>query len=159
MAGCCHGNALEPPPRDPRFRRILWLALAVNGAMFLVQMTGSWFSGSMALQADALDFLGDSLSYAMTLAVLGMGLVARARAALFKGVTMAALGTWVLVGAVYRSWVGITPDAATMGALGLLALAANVGVAVALFRYRTGDSNMRSIWPVSYTHLTLPTSG
>ena len=87
MAGCCHGNALEPPPRDPRFRRILWLALAVNGAMFLVQMTGSWFSGSMALQADALDFLGDSLSYALCMDVFGLGLVYGAGDFVFLGVS------------------------------------------------------------------------
>lgn len=146
MPACQHCDAPGPGATDPRFRRILWLALAVNALMFLVEIVGSWLSGSMALQADALDFFGDSFNYAISLVVLGMGLRARARAALVKGATMAAFGVWVLGSTVYRLWSGAPPDASVMGAVGILALAANVTVAVALFRYRGGDSNRRSIW-------------
>ncbi len=145
MAGCAQCGA-PAPSGDGRFRRVLWLALAVNGTMFLVEIVASLLSGSMALQADALDFLGDSLNYAISLAVVGMALQVRARAALVKGASMAAFGLWVLSSTVYRIWAGAPPDAGVMGAVGLAALAANLGVAAALFRYRGGDSNMRSIW-------------
>ena len=146
MPACQHCEVATPEATDPRFRRILWVALTVNALMFLVEIAGSLLSGSMALQADALDFLGDSFNYAISLAVLGMGLRARASAALVKGATMAAFGLWIIGSTVYRLWTGVPPDAGVMGIVGLLALAANVGVAVALFRYRGGDSNMRSIW-------------
>jgi len=145
MAGCGH-CAHDGPAPDARFRRVLWAALAVNATMFVVELIASWISGSMALQADALDFLGDSFNYVISLAVLGMGLAARARAAWFKGVCMAGFGLWVLGSTAYRAFNGIAPHAGLMGATGLLALAANVGVAVLLFRYRAGDSNMRSVW-------------
>ena len=104
----------------------------------------------MSLQADALDFLGDSASYAISLVVLPMGLAARARAAAVKGFAMAAFGLWVLGATASRALSGTVPDPHTMsqvmGLTGTIALLANVGVAVLLFRYRGGDANMRSIW-------------
>jgi len=145
MAGCGH-CAHDAPPADGRFRRVLWVALAVNAAMFVVEVVASWISGSMALQADALDFLGDSFNYAISLVVLGMGLAVRARAAWVKGVAMALFGAWVLGSTAWRVFHGMTPDAAVMGATGALALLANVSVAALFFRYRAGDSNMRSVW-------------
>jgi Co/Zn/Cd efflux system component len=146
VPGCEHCDAPRAGAADSRFRRILWFALAVNALMFVVEIAASWLSGSMALQADALDFLGDSFNYAISLVVLGMALRTRAQAALVKGATMAAFGLWVLGSTAHRVWVGTPPDAGVMGTVGLLALSANVAVAVALFRYRGGDSNMRSIW-------------
>jgi len=143
MSACGHCGA-PAPAADGRFRRIL--ALAVNAAMFLVEIVASWLSGSMALQADALDFLGDSFNYAISLAVLGMGLAVRARAAWLKGACMGLFGLWVLASTAWRVLHGTAPDAALMGGVGVLALAANVGVAALLFRYRGGDSNMRSVW-------------
>jgi len=145
VAGCNH-CAHDAPPADGRFRRVLWIALTVNAAMCLVEVVASWLSGSMALQADALDFLGDSFNYAISLAVLGMGLAVRARAAWAKGVAMGLFGVWVLGSTAWRVFHGATPDATLMGATGLLALAANVSVAALFFRYRGGDSNMRSVW-------------
>jgi Co/Zn/Cd efflux system component len=131
---------------DPRFRRILWLALGANLAMFVVEMVASALSGSVSLQADALDFFGDSVNYAISLFVLGLSIQARSRAALFKGATMAVFGIWVIGNAVYKAISGTVPDAMVMGSIGMLALVVNAGVAVMLFRYRSGDSNMRSIW-------------
>jgi Co/Zn/Cd efflux system component len=114
--------------------------------MFVVEMMASALSGSVSLQADALDFLGDSVNYGISLVVLSLSTQARSRAALFKGATMVSFGFWVIGNAVYKASVGGVPDALIMGSVGMLALAVNAGVAVMLFRYRSGDSNMRSIW-------------
>lgn len=149
MAGCniCAGeSAVDTERQNPLFRRILWFALLSNAVMFTVELVASFISGSVSLQADALDFFGDAVNYSITLFVLGMGLHARAKAALFKGGTMAVFGVWVIGSAVYRMTTGNVPDAVVMGGIGMLALLVNVAIAVMLYRYRTGDSNMRSIW-------------
>ena len=131
---------------DPIFRRVLWIALISNAAMFLVEIIASQLGDSISLQADALDFLGDAANYAISLFVLGMALHLRARASLVKGATMAAFGLWVIGNAIYSALVGSAPEASVMGAVAILALIINVAVAVLLYRYREGDSNMRSIW-------------
>lgn len=143
-ANCCE----EPAGGTPhgRYRRALWIALAVNIAMFLVEIASGVSAGSVSLLADSLDFLGDSANYAISLWALGMGLATRARTAQLKALTMGAFGTWVLASAVTHALTGVLPHAATMGAIGTLALAANVGVAVLLYGFRNGDSNMRSVW-------------
>lgn len=149
MAGCNHcasDVANDTERSNPRFRRVLWLALASNAVMFGVELIASFVSGSVSLQADALDFFGDAVNYGITLFVATMALQIRAKAALFKSATMAAFGLWVIGYAVYRAATGNTPDAEVMGGIGLLALVVNVGVAIMLYRYRSGDSNMRSIW-------------
>jgi Co/Zn/Cd efflux system component len=130
----------------PRYRRALWIALAVNLSMFGVELAAGWGAGSASLLADAVDFFGDAANYAVSLFVLSMGLAARARAALLKGLTMGGYGVFVLGQAAWNGWNGVVPDAATMGAIGALALAANVGVAVLLYAFREGDANMRSVW-------------
>ena len=142
---CCPAPAADAT-QDGIYRRVLWIALMVNGAMFVVEIVASFFSGSVSLQADALDFFGDSANYGISLFVLSMSLRARANAALFKAACMALFGVFVLGHAGYRAVAGIVPDAATMGVVGVLALLANVGVAVMLFRFRRGDANMRSVW-------------
>jgi len=131
---------------DPVFRRVLWIALLSNFAMFGVEIVASWWGDSMALQADALDFFGDAFNYAISLFVLGMALRQRAYAALFKGLSMAAFGVWVIASAVERALSGSAPDPSMMGGIAAIALVVNVGVAALLYRYRRGDSNMRSIW-------------
>ena len=136
----------ETAPADPRWRRILWAALIVNAAMFLVEMFAGAAADSSALQADALDFLGDAANYAISLAVVGAALAWRARAALLKSLFMLGFAAWVFGSAIVAYVNGTTPDPATMGAVGALALAANAGVALLLYRYRKGDANMRSVW-------------
>ncbi|MCC2634535.1 MAG: putative Co/Zn/Cd cation transporter, partial [Ramlibacter sp.] len=130
----------------PGYRRILWIALAVNALMFLLEVGGGVSSGSVSLLADAIDFFGDAVNYGLSLAVLAMGLAARARAALFKAATMILFGVAVLARAAWAAWNGEPPQALTMGVIGTLALLANVGVAVLLYAYREGDANMRSVW-------------
>lgn len=142
---CCPAPESQPH-NDSRWRRVLWFALAINAAMFVVEIGAGVAADSRALQADALDFLGDAANYAISLSVAGMALAWRARAALAKAATMLAFGMWVLGSAIYGWFAGADPQAETMGVIGALALAANVLVAVMLFRYRSGDANMRSVW-------------
>ncbi|MDO6822757.1 cation transporter [Marinobacter sp. 1_MG-2023] len=144
MACSCSGP--EPQSPAPGFRRALWIALWVNLAMFFVEGVASLQSGSVSLMADAIDFFGDSANYILSLSVLSMGMLWRGRAAMVKGITMVLFGIAVWARAIWVLEQGITPEPLTMGAVGLLALVANSGVAIMLFRFRSGDSDMRSVW-------------
>ncbi|GMV61102.1 MAG: hypothetical protein AMXMBFR74_02710 [Parvibaculum sp.] len=147
MSGqCCDHEASEAQLRDTAYRRVLWAALAINFIMFAIEIGAGLAAGSVALQADALDFLGDTATYAISLFVIGMSLRARALAALAKGGAMALLGFWVAGATVWHVAYGGAPEAFMMGAVGLAALTANAAVFVLLWRYRSGDSNMRSVW-------------
>lgn len=147
MANCCGDNLCETDrPPEGRWRLALWLALAINAGMFAVEGAAGLLSGSASLQADALDFLGDAANYGISLGVVGLALVWRARAALVKGATMLAFGGWVAGATLWGVWRGGTPGAEVMGLIGLAALIANVVTAVMLFRFRNGDANMRSVW-------------
>lgn len=151
MSSCCSDDhcATETPgmaTNSPAWRRALWIALAVNAAMFAGEIGAGVAAGSASLQADALDFLGDAANYAISLGVAGLGLAWRARAALAKGWGLLGLGFWVIGSTVWHAYAGTLPGAEVMGVVGILALLANAGVALMLFRFRTGDSNMRSVW-------------
>ena len=117
---CCDSGCSSNTLITPRYRKILMVALAINAAMFIVEVVGGFNASSVSLMADAIDFFGDAMNYAISLLVLSMSLMWRARAALFKGLTMGLIGT--------------------------LALAANVSVALLLYAYREGGANMRSVW-------------
>lgn len=140
---CCH---VPPPPTGISYRRVLWIALAANLAMFLVEVVAAVWSGSSALAADAADFLGDSANYALSLGAIALGGAWISRVALLKGLAMTLYGMAILAYAAWRAWLGVPPEALTMGLVGLLALAVNFGVAVMLYRFREGDANMRSVW-------------
>ena len=142
-ASCC---AHSRPTVDPRYRRALWVALFLNVIMFVVELGPSWTCGSVSLMADSVDFFGDAVNYGLSLAVLAMVASARSKAALFKAATMGAFGVFVLGKALYNLQAGVTPEPITMGAVGFAALAVNAGVALMLYRFRTGDANMRSVW-------------
>jgi Co/Zn/Cd efflux system component len=142
-ASCCPP---APPAADPRVRRVLWVALVVNAAMFAVEVSAGLAAGSVSLLADAVDFFGDAVNYGVSLAVLSMAIRVRARAAQLKAACMAAFGVFVLARAGWAAQSGVVPEPLTMGVVAIVALAANVGVALLLFRYRAGDANMRSVW-------------
>ncbi|RJG03514.1 cation transporter [Noviherbaspirillum sedimenti] len=147
MSACCSGGCSSTkPPVDPTYRRILWIALFVNAGMFGVELLSGWAAGSVSLLADAVDFFGDAANYAVSLFVLGLAPIWRSRTALVKGVTMGGYGFFVLAMSAWNLNAGTVPEASTMGKIGFLALAANVFVAILLFVYRNGDSNMRSVW-------------
>ena len=124
MAGCGCGDGLTFDGVSSAYKRVLWAVIAINAAMFLVEMAAGQLAGSQALQADALDFLGDTATYTITLLVIGMPLVWRARAALLKGLSLGAMGLWVLGSTAYHVLVLGVPQAEVMGAVGFLALVA-----------------------------------
>jgi len=142
---CC-ASSTKGTTNDPRWRRALWIALGVNAAMFAIEIAAGLMGGSRALQADALDFLGDAGNYAISLGVAGMALAWRAKAALLKGATLALLGLYVLGITLWGIWHGAVPEAHVMGIVGIAALIANGAVALMLYRFRSGDANMRSVW-------------
>jgi Co/Zn/Cd efflux system component len=142
----CDGAARGVETGSPAFRRAVWIVLALNAAMFLIEIVAGQMAGSLSLQADALDFAGDTATYAISLAVIGMGVATRARAALLKGAVLGAFALFVLGGAIWRTFVTGVPSAATMGVVGVMALAANVSAALLLMRFRDGDANVRSVW-------------
>ncbi|MEC4722244.1 cation transporter [Noviherbaspirillum sp. CPCC 100848] len=147
MSACCSGGcSSDKPPVDPTYRRILWVALAVNAGMFGVELFSGWAAGSVSLLADAVDFFGDAANYAVSLFVFGMAPIWRSRTALIKSLTMGGYGLFVLGAALWSAATGTVPAHVTMGTIGFVALLANLLVAVLLFSYRNGDSNMRSVW-------------
>ena len=137
--------APAPDPHSP-YRRVLWLVLGLNATMFVVEGVAGLIAGSLSLQADALDFLGDAATYAITLFVLERSIHWRASAALLKGGAMTLFGLGVVGSGVYRMMALTLPAAGLMGSVGVLALAANLLCALLLFRHRAGDSNRRSVW-------------
>lgn len=141
-----HHHELPEGPVPDGYRRVLWIALVANAVMFAVEIGAGVSSGSVSLLADAIDFFSDAGNYALSLMVLAMGAVARARAAVFKAATMVLLGLVVLARAAWAAWSGEPPQPLAMGIVGTLALATNLGVAALLYAYREGDANMRSVW-------------
>jgi Co/Zn/Cd efflux system component len=134
------------PAVEDGFRRVLWVVLAINFTMFLIEGGAGIGSQSVSLQADALDFLGDSANYAISLFVLGMTMRWRTGAALSKGIAMGLFGLWVIGATIWSLVYKGQPVALIMGSVGSLALIANVVSAFLLYRYRAGDANMRSVW-------------
>ena len=149
---CCRPLVIEQG-QSRAYRRVLWIALGVNLAMFIVEMIAGLGAGSVSLQADSLDFLSDTANYGISLFVAGMALPNRAIAAFGKGVTMGLFGIWVLASSVWKGFAGAPPEAVTMGVVGFAALAANALCFALLSAYRSGDSNMRSVWLCSRNDL------
>ncbi|MCB9960391.1 MAG: cation transporter [Rhodospirillaceae bacterium] len=150
MGACCghhdHGDDNRFDGLSADYRRRLWAVIAINAAMFGVEMTAGQVARSQALQADALDFFGDAMTYGLSLAVIGASLRVRAGAALAKAGSLLAMGLWVAGSTAYRVLVLGLPEAEVMGAVGVLALAANVASVLLLVRYKDGDANVRSVW-------------
>ena len=150
-AHCCEHETPAPSQivNLARYRKVLWVALAINLAMFLVEIAAGVASGSLSLLADAIDFAGDALNYGVSLAVLTSALAWRSRAAIVKALSMMGFGLFILAQAVWSLWHGTAPDAMAMGGVATLALVANISVAWMLYAFREGDANMRGVWVCS----------
>ncbi|MCC3861470.1 cation transporter [Pseudemcibacter aquimaris] len=143
---CCDHDIQEDQLKVDSFRKALWVVFIINAVMFIVEFSTAFYANSVSLQADALDFLGDSMTYGVTLLVLGSSLKVRASVAMLKGISMGVLGIWIFARTFTNASEAIVPLAGVMGTVGIVALVANVVSAVLLYQFRTGDSNMRSIW-------------
>ena len=144
VGSCCNNQNFDG--MSSTYKRVLLVVIALNATMFMIEIRAGVLAGSQALQADALDFLGDTITYSISLFVIGMPLVWRARTALVKGLTLAVSGTWILASTLYQSLAFSLPRPEIMGVVALLALAANLISVVLLVRFRNGDSNVRSVW-------------
>jgi len=153
MDECCEAKATELTALRVRQGRVLAIVLVVNLVMFCVEFGAGLIAGSTALLGDSLDMLGDSFVYGFSLFVLHRSMAWRARAALAKGVIMAAFGVGVLVEAGLRLRAGVPPVVPAMLAIGLLALAANGFCFALLWRHRADDINLRSTWLCSRNDL------
>jgi Co/Zn/Cd efflux system component len=145
MTSCCPCSATFDGASSA-YRRTLWLVVVLNAVMFAIETVSGHWAGSQALQADALDFLGDAATYGISLAVIGKPLIWRTRAALLKAGSLGLFGLWVLAATGYRVFADVTPEPMAMGLIGMLALGVNVTAALLLLRFRNGDANVRSVW-------------
>jgi Co/Zn/Cd efflux system component len=143
---CCPRGVPVFDGVDPRYKLILWTVIGINGAMFVVEMAAGQLAGSQALKADALDFLADTVTYGLSLAVIGASLRTRATAALAKGASLSVMALWVFGSTIYQTLILGLPKAEVMGLIGLLALMANLGSVLLLRSYKDGDANVRSVW-------------
>lgn len=153
MDSCCDNEASELAQLRTRQSRVLYVVLAINAVMFLLEFTAGWIARSTALLGDSLDMFGDASVYVLTLYALHRGARTRAGAALFKGGFMLLFGLVVIVDAVRKSVLGVVPEAEWMAGVGLLALAANTVCFMMLYRHRSDDLNMRSTWLCSRNDL------
>lgn len=146
MANCQCNHATTDHIPSKKFRRALWVALLLNLSLLLVEVIAGAHSGSASLWADALDFAGDSFNYALSIFALGLSLYWRTQVALMKGYTMLLFSLVVFAKVFWGLWIGLQPEALTMGGIGILALIANLLTAIVLYRFRDGDANMTSVW-------------
>ena len=144
--GCCNEDEVMFDGASVAYKRALWAVIAINAVMFVVEMTMGIFADSVALQADALDFLGDTATYTLSFIVIGMPVKTRSSVAFFKGVTLFAMGMFILGSAIWRVYFVSEPVAYAMGTVGLAALLANVASVLILKDFKDGDANVRSVW-------------
>ncbi len=145
MSGYCGHQAKFDGVSD-EYRKRLWIVIVLNSLMFAVEMGAGHYARSQALHADALDFLGDALTYGVSLAVIGASVRVRTTAAIAKGLSLLLMGGWVFASTVYRMYHESVPEAEVMGIVGVLALVTNVVCVMLLVRYKDGDANVRSVW-------------
>jgi len=146
MAGCNCGDKIKFEGLSATYKRILWIVIAINASMFVVEFSFSFIAHSKALQADALDFLGDTLTYTITFLVIGHSAKWRTRAALFKGFSLLLMGVWVFAATVYAVFFSQSPNESIMLSVAISAFLANLVSALLLMKYRDGDANIRSVW-------------
>ncbi len=131
---------------DANYRKIIWICLIANAVMFVVQIVASYIAGSVSLLANSLDFLSDSVNYGISIFVLDKALRVKAKASIFKGVSLGLVGLWTAFETVHHGLSPIIPKANIMTYVSIIALIVNVGCTILLYRFREGDSNAKSVW-------------
>lgn len=144
-AGCC-GHDVKFDGASPAYRRVLVAVIAINLIGFVAIVIGGVIQGSTALAANAMDFLADSATYAISLWAIGKSVRVRSGAAVFKSLSLIVMGASVLGYALWRALTGQLPEGSVITGLGLFGFVANLVAALLLIRYRDGDANVRSVW-------------
>lgn len=158
MTDCCSKTSCEIEKLRDRQSLTLKLVLAINAVMFLVEFSAGILAASTALLADSLDMLGDTIVYGFSLYVVSRNDAWKAVSAMIKGGIMALFGMFVLGQAVYKVFNPVTPQFEWVGLIGLLALATNTFCLALLWRHRSEDVNMRSVWLCSRNDIIANTS-
>ena len=148
MTDCCDKGCEVEALRKTQ-STTLKIVLSINAVMFAVELTAGLVAGSTALLSDSLDNLGDALTYGLSLYAVARGARSKAYVAIFKGCLITAAGLFVLAQVGYKVLFPVVPMFETMGAVSLLALAANGACLGLLWRHRTDDVNMSSVWECS----------
>jgi len=147
MSGCHdHCNESGQSGVSAEYRKVLWICLIANAVMFVVQMIASYAAHSVSLLANSADFLSDAANYGISLYVLDQSLRQRAKASMFKGISLGLVGLWVAFETLHHALQPELPKPLIMAAISVIALAVNIGCAVLLYKYRGGDSNRESVW-------------
>lgn len=147
MSSCHdHCTSEQQPDVSVEYRKVLWICLVANAAMFIVQMIGSYYAHSVSLLANSADFFSDAANYGISLYVLNLSLRQKAKASLFKGISLGLVGVWVAFETLHHALQPELPKPLLMTIISMVALAVNVGCAVLLYKYRGGDSNRESVW-------------
>lgn len=146
MDNCCHEKSDDLIELREQQSKTLWIVLAINGIMFCLEMVVGILAGSVALQADSLDMMSDTLVYGFSLYAIDKSNRWRAGSAFLKGCIMAVFGIGVLIQSCYKFLAGGVPESNFMLVMSLIALAANLSCLILLSRHKSDDINMRSTW-------------
>ncbi len=155
---CCQHKAKELQQLQKRQSKILWIILAINAVMFVVEFAGGIKAASLSLTGDSLDMLGDALVYGCSLYVIKKGKKAQARSALLKGSIMFITAIAVFARATYQLFAQTVPTVQLMSEIGILALVANLICFLLLIQHRNDNINMSSVWLCSRNDIIANTS-
>jgi Co/Zn/Cd efflux system component len=146
MGKCGDGCGAKVDKVTPAYVRVLWVVVAMNAAMFVLGLIITATSGSVAVRADLLDFLGDALATGLGLLLVGRPQQLRSRVSFWQGVSLGMLGLYALGSALMPVAGGMPPESFSMGIYGILGLIVNIGAALLLLRHRKGDASVRAVW-------------
>jgi Co/Zn/Cd efflux system component len=145
--------ATEAPPAardegasDETEARTLWVLLAINAVMFVVELVAGWLAESTGLIADSLDMLADASVYAVALYAVGRSVALKRRAAHLTGWLQVILALGALGEVLRRLIFGSAPEAPTIMGIALLALAANVTCLLLIARNRHYGVHMMAVF-------------
>lgn len=140
---CCGAAATQLATRQ---RGVLKTVLAVNAIAFVIMVVAALQAHSSALLSDSFDYLGDALTYLISLWAAGRSVLAKAQVARIKGGLIVTAGLLVLAQLTWRWWHPAEPLFTWMGAFSLFGLLANGLCLMLLYRHREDDLNMASVW-------------
>ena len=158
MGDCCQSKSCDLEKMQKSQAKVLWVVLAINAVMFVVEFGGGIWAKSLALTGDSLDMLGDAIAYGSSLYVINKGRKAKAMSASLKGFIMLGSAFAVLAQAIWKLMTQVPPEVGLMSGVTLLALLANTSCLILLTRHKSDDINMSSVWVCSRNDLIANTS-